>query len=113
LQRQRTTQTERLSHAGIAGRASETRTMSHGRSPLPLHARTNLRQPVGSVDIEHKKALSILARLAVPSRSLQLCGPISRRRLGPVLNRRGHMAAVNAVCERIDDLSSYAELLKE
>jgi uncharacterized membrane protein len=65
VQRQRPARTERPSHAGMRLHAPETTTIREDRSPLPLHELKKLRTPVRPVNVEHKKTLSSLDRLAV------------------------------------------------
>jgi uncharacterized membrane protein len=65
LQRQRPARTERPSNADKRRHVPETTTIGDDRSPLPFHELKKLRTPVRPVNVEHKKALSSLDRLAV------------------------------------------------
>jgi uncharacterized membrane protein len=65
LQRQRPARTERPSRAGKRRHPTETTIIRDDQSPLPFHELRKLRTAVRPVNVDHKKALSRLDRLAV------------------------------------------------
>ena len=65
MQRQRPARTERRSHASMRLHFPDTTTIDGDRTPLPLHGLKELRASVRPVNVEHKKTLSSLDRLAV------------------------------------------------